>query len=169
MMDLSKARAIADDFIAEIKPLCKRAEIAGSTRREKPTHIKDVEIVIIPDPPKFMDLKRAIVSFGGKFPSKATHFWHKGNKIDLFITTPECWGCIYLIRTGSADFSKAIVTMAKRKGLCFLHGRLWRGADKQSVNTPEEADVFKALGLAYIEPSKRNGPRDLAMAAGEFK
>jgi len=169
-MTLSKARMIADDFIAEFSPLCKRIEVAGSTRREKPDDIKDVEIVIIPEASKLIDLGGLITSYGGKFPSKYTSFWYNGRaKIDLFTTTPECWGCIYLIRTGSADFSKAIVTRAKRKDLAFLQGRLWGGGDMQALDTPEEADVFKALGLAYIEPPKRIDSKSIAMAAGEFK
>ena len=78
----------------------------------------------------------------------------EGIKLDLFITTPECWGCIFTIRTGSADFSHALVKYAQTIGLRFKEGRLMR--DDKPLDTAEEADVFAALGLQYVEPQLRS-------------
>jgi DNA polymerase/3'-5' exonuclease PolX len=47
----------------------------------------------------------------------------------------------------------------------FEKGRLWRGDNV--LPTPEEIDVFRSLGLAYVEPEKRIGSRAVAMAAGK--
>jgi DNA polymerase/3'-5' exonuclease PolX len=77
-------------------------------------------------------------------------------KLDLFLATPENFGLIYLIRTGSADFSQAVVTHA-------LHATNYRvqagyvieQASGSRQHTPEEASVFGLFGLAYIEPSAR--------------
>ncbi len=35
-------------------------------------------------------------------------------KLDLFLTRPQNWGIIYLIRTGAAEFSAAVLGHAKR-------------------------------------------------------
>jgi DNA polymerase beta thumb len=74
-------------------------------------------------------------------------------KLDVFLTTPAGWGAILLVRTGSAEFSKAVVTHAKKINRPLFEGRLTIGG--QAVETPEEEDVFRLLGLQYVEPSKR--------------
>lgn len=85
-------------------------------------------------------------------------------KLDLFLTTPDKWASILLIRTGSAQFSEGIVTYARRVGFRFHEGRLYRGMDLDSaevVPVSEEADVFAALGLRYVDPAQRYGPEEI--------
>lgn len=84
-----------------------------------------------------------------------------GAKLDLFLTTPEGWGIILLIRTGSAEFSQAVVTHAKRIGRPVENGRLTIGG--VPVQTREESDVFETLGLRYVEPRNRNGWEDCVL------
>jgi len=95
---------------------------------------------------------------------------------DIFLTTPAKWGVIFTIRTGSAYFSHKLVTPRSHGGMCpsnlgFQDGRIWRGrhvedsrtgalsfrkeAGTEPLDTPEEDDVFKALGLAWVPPEKR--------------
>ena len=81
-----------------------------------------------------------------------------GIKLDLFITTPEQWGTTFLIRTGSADFSHEIVTFARWKaGHTFAGGELVHTKTGRVVPTPEETDVFAALGLDFVPPAERTG------------
>jgi len=75
--------------------------------------------------------------------------------VDLFICTPENWGYIFMLRTGCAEFSRAVVTYAPKMGMRFEDGRLWRG--KMPIETREEMDVFRLLGLPYVEPHHRVG------------
>ena len=49
-----------------------------------------------------------------------------GTQVDLFITVPEQWGYIFLIRTGSADFSKLIATRWAQTGHKGINGELTR-------------------------------------------
>jgi DNA polymerase/3'-5' exonuclease PolX len=74
-MTLEEARDTALDLIREISPFCKRVEIAGSVRRQKEYHIKDIEIVIIPNNNWLHDLRKFIMYYQGKFPSKYTKFY----------------------------------------------------------------------------------------------
>lgn len=164
-MNLNEATHGAKRFIEDFQPYCRRIEVAGSVRRKKEDWIKDIEIVIVPDPVQAADLRNKLAKHGGRFPSAHTHFHYAGRQFDLYITTPEKWGCIFLIRTGSKEFSKAIVTLALKKDMKFHLGRLWRGSTL--IETPEEADVFEALGLAWIEPVDRIGAREIAIAAGK--
>lgn len=97
-----------------------------------------------------------------------------GPTFEIYLTTPEKWGVIYTVRTGSALFAKRLVTSKQDYGLCpsNLHvheGRVWRDgsfvrdADGKKVwkshgealETPEEKDVFAVLGLAWVEPEER--------------
>jgi DNA polymerase/3'-5' exonuclease PolX len=95
---------------------------------------------------------------------------------DLFITDRRRWGIIATIRTGPGDFSKALVQYAHGKGM-FVQAGLLHGHppifDEQGkvrdcplaancpqiIETPEEADVFRALDVPWIEPAARTiGP-----------
>lgn len=77
---------------------------------------------------------------------------------DLFITTPESWGVIFTIRTGPGDFSKELVTRARRLSMQVDGGQLWRthrDGKRDVVPTPTEAAFFEALGLPYLVPAER--------------
>jgi DNA polymerase/3'-5' exonuclease PolX len=77
---------------------------------------------------------------------------------DLFITTADQWGAQAVIRTGPADFSHMLVTRALRLGMKQEDGRLWRthrDGTRTVLETPEEIDYFKALGMDYVAPELR--------------
>lgn len=93
-------------------------------------------------------------------------------KVDIFLATPENFGLQYLIRTGNADFSKEVVTHALRVKFKVEGGKLWdcrrmqrfvgdtsalSFTDLAEVKTPDEAHVFAALNLAWVEPCDRTG------------
>ncbi len=82
--------------------------------------------------------------------------------VDLFLATTETWGAIFAIRTGSADFSHWLVTSQAQGGALpaehrISDGRLWAGLTR--LATPEEADLFAAIGLPWIDPSERTSGR----------
>lgn len=79
---------------------------------------------------------------------------HESIKLDLFQCRAESWGIIHLIRTGSAEFSEAVVTHARNIGRPMAGGILTQ--DGQDIPTPEEQDVFDTLGLRYVEPRHRH-------------
>lgn len=185
-MELEKARAIAEDMIFSIRPFCQRAEIAGSIRRQKP-EVKDIEIVAIPvwsEEPKagsFFGETDLINELWRHLSARGDIQWIKPGtskvipweikphgkywrglvqediKFDLFVVRPSNWGIQFALRTGSAEFSKALVTRAKEVGFPCVDGMLQRKADGYRIGTPEEADVFDLLGLTYIEPAERIG------------
>ena len=167
----AEALALAESILETLRPGCERIEIAGSVRRKKP-ECGDIEIVAIP---KFVEEKDL---FGNPLQSISvlnlrldTQDWHSIKNgqwykqfdigpcmLDLFLTTPEKWGSVFTIRTGSADFSHRLVTKKRLGGLCpaymsFNDGRLW--SNGQVLSTPEEADIFQALGIAWIPPEGR--------------
>lgn len=85
-----------------------------------------------------------------------------GLQVDLFTVLPPAqWGVIFLIRTGPADFSHRFVTDIRRRGFHVREGALHRGSlgcgavACEVVQTPEEADVFRAAGWGLIPPGDR--------------
>ena len=74
--------------------------------------------------------------------------------IDLFVVLPPAqWGVIYLIRTGSADFSHWIVQQGYKYGIHFVDGHM--EMQNMVLDTPEENDVFNYLKIPYREPKYR--------------
>jgi DNA polymerase/3'-5' exonuclease PolX len=172
-MPYAQALEIAQGFVTSIRPFCERVEIAGSLRRQK-AEIGDIEVVAIPRIVMGLDL------FGNE--AAAQNLLEEGTRsfhllldgpfqkkiqfasidVDLFITTPEKFGVIYTIRTGSADFSKWLVTTRQKGGalpsnMRVHDGRIWMG--RHALVTPEEADFFKAINLSWIAPEQRTEGR----------
>jgi len=84
---------------------------------------------------------------------------YQGVGLDLFsVLEPASWGVIYTIRTGSAEFSHRLVTPRLMggwlpAGLRVKDGALWdRG---RLIETPEEADFFRAIGVEWLPPERR--------------
>lgn len=166
------ALAIAEYIVEQLRPACERIEIAGSLRRKK-ADVGDIELVCIPKPAENLlgdlyisdsGIMLALTKMGISwfmFKKNGQHFKQlifQGISIDLFLTTPAQWGIIFMIRTGSADFSHRMVTPRSQNGLMpsNLHvkdGLLWE--DDCCLQTPEEEDVFRIYGMNWIEPENR--------------
>lgn len=163
-MDYTYAKKVADMIRDQLAPHCDRIEIAGSIRREKPTDIKDVEIVCIPKPYEVGLFRSGIATVieqwpkvKGDLPCKYTQrIFPDGIKVDIFFATPENWGMILAIRTGSADYiHKVLATTWSRKGYRSEEGILYNDRGNR-VFVREEEDLFKLLGLEWVEPRERN-------------
>lgn len=81
-------------------------------------------------------------------------------QLDVYIASPETWGSITTLRTGSADFARALVTAWKQRGGRFQGGRVYCPGGALA-DTPEERDVFRVTGYRWVEPERRSGAGDL--------
>ena len=174
----AEALAIADHLVRKLEGACERILIAGSLRRRKDA-IGDIELVAQPRLTPQLDIFEqpiaglehsalddalAQISWEGQSKNgpKYKQYTYKGVTVDLFIASRETWGCVATIRTGSADFSHWLVTPRRQGGGCpshlrFSEGRIWAGA--QALDTPEERDVFEAMGIGWVEPVERREGR----------
>lgn len=177
-MPLKEARAKAQAIVDFIKPYCERIEIAGSIRRGK-DWIGDIEIVCIPETdtryvptdlfrkplgkdrkertPEFLSTAGALIAKkvkGDLVKGRYVQFKTKeGDTVDLFMATPENWGYIFAIRTGSVDFSKMIAGRWKQLGYAGQDGMLTKLG--KPIPVPEESDLFDRLGLITPLPHLR--------------
>lgn len=179
----AQVRRIAEQLMERLRPFCSRIELAGSLRRERP-FIGDIEIVAVPLPvqasfdgtvqrPYLLDEWKAqqaaiqVIRDGARLQS--WQFATTGGsvyKVDLFLQPdPATWGQNFMIRTGSADFAKWMVTPASYGGAVPVDDQKrplfqsvaarWRAQDGTLLDTPEESDVFGLLGLDWIPPQQR--------------
>lgn len=180
---LATARLLAEEVIGLLSATAARIEIAGSIRREAMT-VGDIELVLIP---KFdqvpsglfgettdVDLHyqrvqelleqgllthRLDVNGRQACGRRYQRLSYEGLGLDLFCVHPPAqFGLIMAIRTGPAEFSKALVTKKFVGGLLPYGMQVTDGQiiDRgHPIETPEESDVFRVLGLDYIEPHDR--------------
>jgi DNA polymerase/3'-5' exonuclease PolX len=167
---LMQAEQLANRIIESLRPCCQRIEIAGSIRRGVP-YVGDIEIVAQPifEPDMFGALTDNHLLDGVDWSGygKVVKNGHKFKQIDLYedvsldlfiVTPPAQWGVIFLIRTGSADFSHRFVTVKSHGGMlpsCYhvQDGAVWKG--DTMIPTPEEIDVFNLAGVMYVTPELR--------------
>jgi DNA polymerase/3'-5' exonuclease PolX len=171
-MLLNKALEIADRIKTEMAPHCNRIEVAGSVRR-KSHEPGDIEIVCIPKPYDVGLFESGIATIinqwqivRGDLPAKYTcRRLPEGIDIDIFFCTPDNWGFIYLIRTGSSDFSKRMAARWAARGYHGHEGSLWYTGKSaidctgvkngKKIITPEEEDIFRICNVPFIKPEHR--------------
>lgn len=170
-LPLAVARDVANQLVEQMAPHCKRIEVAGSIRRCR-LEIGDIEIVCVPTV-ELYDLTDAWLS-SGVIRHRDPRCW--GNRlrsfrlnvknleesvqVDLFLQPdPATWGVNMLLRTGSAEFSRKMVTKRSQDGFMPDHfrvydARVWAGA--KLLDTPEEQDIFALWGMDYVLPPQRS-------------
>lgn len=156
-MNYAEIKPIADYHLERFRPFCDRIEIAGSIRR-KSRECGDIEIVYTPNKKRQWEMYDIITCMrkvkGDAFGKYTQRIDSNGVKLDIFQARPENWGLILAIRTGSADFSKALASEWVRKGHHSKEGML-RNKRGEMIPMPEEVCLFELLGMDYIEPERR--------------
>jgi DNA polymerase/3'-5' exonuclease PolX len=177
-MPLKMAQAIAERFMAYLKPYVNLMSIAGSVRREC-AEVGDIEVVIVP---------KDEFSMGIAFPegyqgmvvngSRLKRFKYEQNRntplqIELYITNIADYGRILAIRTGSSAYSHHLAMQWNRRGWAgtedglrrkseCIHKSIWKISPEYKLaptlppvfNTEEK--FFEFIGVAYIDPKQRS-------------
>ena len=156
-MDWTKGFLAAGMMKAILLPFCKRIEIAGSIRREK-EQVNDVELVVIADGCRleqfFINVHYHPLYIFKKFGPKWKQYYYEGVKYDVFITNENHWGWIYLLRTGSQDFSKRVAIELKKAHYTMEEGRILDPFQKEVICKTEE-EVFALINQDFILPKNR--------------
>jgi DNA polymerase (family 10) len=82
--------------------------------------------------------------------------------IVLHVTRPEWFGAILAVATGSVAHVAKLRELASSKGLAITPEGVKRG--EKAIPTPRESDVYKLLGLPFIEPELREGEDEIRLA-----
>ena len=79
-----------------------------------------------------------------------------GIPVDLFSTTKACWWNYVTCRTGGAENNVRIAAAAKAKGYTWHpYGEGFSDQEGNLVPVESEQDVFRIVGLPYLEPWER--------------
>ena len=180
------ALEIAKDFRGLFNPgTFAKWRFAGSIRRGR-SNVKDIEHVIIPVFRDRLDMLGQVEGrvnllweqldamvessrvdkalYRRKDSPKLTFRWgekyrgvdYQGIKHELFLASPENWGVIFGIRTGSALFSQHVVTEMLRGGVYRVQGgNLTLQKDGSIVPCASEQDWFAAARMEWLKPSQR--------------
>lgn len=70
------------------------------------------------------------------------------------VVKPSDWGLEFLLHTGDDDFVRFLEGRVLQRGFTLNGGRIER--DGRPSEAAEELDVFKLLGLDWVEPENRN-------------
>lgn len=177
------ALAATREILAALQPAAERLVVAGSLRRRKDL-VGDIELVYIPrieiqqadgdfwakeqvnladqaiarlEAEGILD-RRTNVNGSTMFGPKNKLMRHvaSGIPVDLFTASSANWWNYLVCRTGSKETNVRIATAAQAKGLEWHpYGVGFADRERKWVRPECEEDVFKIVGLPYLEPWER--------------
>ncbi|MEP6973080.1 MAG: DNA polymerase/3'-5' exonuclease PolX [Actinomycetota bacterium] len=167
---LDVAEALVGELI-EMKQV-RRAAYAGSLRRMSET-IGDVDLLVTStDATPIMDAFVArtdatrVLAHGD---TKSSIVMPGGLQVDLRVVSPEVWGAAMIYFTGSKAHNVRIREMAVRAGLKLNEYGLFDAKSGALLAAETEEQVYRRLGLPYIEPTLREDRGEVEAAlAGEL-
>ena len=162
---LPQAREIIS-ALKEVKDV-QQVEAAGSLRRMKET-IGDIDILVTsksPDPvmdtfTKMPSVRRVLA----KGETKSSVVLKTGLQVDVRVLDPSSFGSALQYFTGNKDHNIKLRAIAIKKGLKLSEYGLFTKKGNKKVAGKTEAEVYKKLGLPYIEPELRENNGEVEAA-----
>ena len=157
-MDLKTAQDVALSFTSGLKKLkeVKRIDPAGSLRRRKDT-VRDIDLLISSNKPEKVmhafttlpQVKEIIV----KGSTKSSILSIDNIQVDVRVIKDDSYGAALLYFTGSKEHNIRLRQRAITKDLKLSEYGIFRNNKRIAGKT--EMEMYKKLGLSYIEPELR--------------
>lgn len=148
-----------------------QVSIAGSTRRRKET-IGDVDILASC---KGSAAAAKIMAFFTNMPevarilakgeTKASIVLKTGLQVDLRVVDDASFGAALQYFTGSKEHNVIVRELAIRKGLKLNEYGVFRKSSNRRIAGKTEEEVYKAIGLSYMDPEIRENSGEIEAAA----
>lgn len=135
------------------------AHIAGEVRRSCEVVEQLVVVLVAEGSPA--ELLRAlqhlpgVTEFAGQDDRRVTLRFAGGSAAQVVVTSPVNLGAVLVQATGSSAHLAALESRAAGRGFALAGGALWRGSE--FVATPDEATLYRHVGLAWVPPEMREG------------
>ena len=146
--------------------------LAGSARRGADS-VKDLDLIAVTNRPTTLAKKlirvSEIESVSSAGKSGARALTHSGAAVDLRIAKPTQLGNLLQHFTGSGAHNAALREAAVRRGLHVSEYGVLDDAIGRTRTCESEAELYEALGLAYIEPELREDRGELQAALADFR
>ena len=172
---LPLARRLVDDLRA--LPEVAEAEACGSLRRMSET-IGDIDITVASDEPDAVmgavtsHIEAAEVILSGS--TKTSFLTSSGLQVDVRVVAPDQFGAATLYFTGSKAHNVELRQRAIRQGMSLSEYGLVDAGDEEIapedrpvVASRTEADIYAALGMAYVPPPMREATGEIQAAADD--
>ena len=166
-MLLGQILPLAEDIKGKLESLdVSDVEIAGSIRRMQET-IGDIDILVVTDNPKhvmnYFTSMESVDEIIAKGVLKSSLRLKNGVQVDLRVFKEGSFGSALLYFTGSKETNITMRKIAIRKGLKLNEYGVYRGEERVAGKTEEE--VFRSLGMQYIEPELRENRGEVEAAS----
>jgi DNA polymerase (family 10) len=164
---LSVAEEYADALVDFLKvvPGVSQAVVAGSFRRRRET-VGDLDILAIArDGPAVADAFAAypeVARVLAKGPTRVTVVLRNGLQVDLRVVAEESYGAALVYFTGSKAHNIALRKLGQGKGLKINEYGVFKG--ERRVSGVTEAEVYRSVGLPFIEPELREDRGEIEAA-----
>jgi DNA polymerase (family 10) len=148
-------------------PGVQQAIVAGEVRRRCEVVREVVQVVVSEAPAE--EIFRALAHFpgmeevSGEDERRVTLLTPGEMAARVVVTPPRNLGAVLVQATGSESHLARLADHATARGMAFNAAALWKGS--AFVPTPDEATLYRALGLADIPPELREGGDEVARAA----
>ncbi len=170
-MHLGVALPLAKELLARLQrvPGVTAVSTAGSLRRMKET-IGDLDLLVASRAPARVTDAFCRSPFCARIlaagPTKSSILTSDGLQVDLRVVAPDCFGAALQYFTGSKEHNVRLRELAMRQRLKVNEYGVFRTKTNRRIAGREEADVYRALGLAWIPPELREdgGEIDAAKA-----
>ena len=161
-------------------PQVKRAEVAGSFRRARET-VGDLDFIVASsEPGPIMDwftTRGNVAEVSAKGETKSSVRFEGGLQADLRVVPDDRFVFALHHFTGSKDHNVKMRQRALTQGLSLSEWGIFKKGDEPSEETgkaydrplakkgiKEEADLFKALGMDFVPPERREGIDEIELA-----
>jgi DNA polymerase (family 10) len=169
---LDRALTVGEQLVAALRAhsAAERVEIAGSARRMTET-VKDLDVIATATDPVALSRAAAALDLveSAQTPGEAgvRLRLHTGLRVDLRIVAPDQFGNLIQHLTGSKQHNMALRDAAVRKRLHVSEYGVLDDSTQITHRCATEAEVYRLLGLEYIEPELRENRGELEAAAAD--
>lgn len=166
---LTDAHDIADTVVAYLRGFAPDADITpvGSLRRGCET-CGDIDILVTGADISLLDAfvgHQLVERVLGRGETKASALLRGGYQVDVRLVAPESRGAALQYFTGSKAHNIALRDRAIGLGLKLNEYGVFRVDDERRVAGASEADVYAALGLAWVPPELRENRGEVDAAS----
>jgi len=164
---LAAVEPIAQALVAHLRGArgVRRAIVAGSYRRRRES-VRDLDILVTAGDPAAaterllaFEQVEEVLAHG---PTRSTVRLRSGLQVDLRVVGEESYGAALCYFTGSKAHSVAVRRLAQRAGLKLNEYGVFR--DDERLGGRSEREVYRLVGLPYIEPELRENRGELDAA-----
>ncbi len=148
-------------------PGVQRISLAGSLRRMKET-VGDLDVLVTSSSPPVvteaftsMPMVKHILAKG---ETKSSVLLTNGLQVDLRIVPDDCFGSALQYFTGSKEHNIKLREIAQRRSMKLSEYGLFDASGRRIAGRNEE-EIYRSLGMSYIEPELRENTGEIEAAA----